>query len=174
MYTVGHSHQEPEAFLALLRQHRIATLIDVRSAPFSRYVPHFNQPVLQGWLDRAGVRYVWLGDSLGGRPQDPACYRGGVVRPGNVDYVAMACQPWYQAGIVRLLAEGERSVAAIMCSEEDPRRCHRHRLIEPSLREHGVIVQHIRGDGTVETIDPGETPAVSAPSPQLALRGFGA
>lgn len=174
LFTIGHGNQESETFVALLRRHDIATLVDVRSAPYSRYVPHFSQGALRALLDDAGIRYLWVGDALGGRPSDPDCYRDGVVRPGNVDYGVMARQPWYEDGIVQLITVGQDGAAAMMCSEEDPRRCHRHRLIEPSLRERGLAVLHIRADGTLETFDADVGKGATEPSPQLALEGFSA
>ncbi len=171
--TIGHSNQEATAFLSLLRQHGIATVVDVRSAPYSRFAPQFSQDALRGLLDAAGISYLWAGDVLGGRPNDPNCYRGGEIRPGNLDYVAMSKQPWYQSGIAQLMDAGTRGATTVMCSEEDPRRCHRHRLIETSLRERGVMVRHIRGDGTMESLDPAEPWPPAIPSPQLALIGFG-
>jgi hypothetical protein len=51
-----------------------------------------------------------------------------------------------------------------MCSEEDPLRCHRHHLIEASLRDRNVEVFHIRGDGSVQRIQSNEA--------QMALSGF--
>jgi uncharacterized protein (DUF488 family) len=57
----------------------------------------------------------------------------------------------------------------VMCSEEDPRRCHRHHLLEPSLRELGVAVLHIRRDGSLETINPAETAQTTESIGQLAL-----
>jgi uncharacterized protein (DUF488 family) len=172
--TIGHGSQESGAFLGLLRQHGIATVADVRSAPYSRYAPHFSKHALRALLEAAGIRYVWAGDALGGRPRDPACYHQGVVRIGNVDFQAMARQPTYQQGVASLLAEAANGAVAVMCSEEDPRRCHRHRLIEQSLRELGITVLHIRGDGSLETIDAIETTAPAETSPQLVLEGFGA
>ena len=174
VFTIGHGNQDGAAFVSLLRQHGIATLVDVRSAPYSRYVPHFSQGALRGLLADARVRYLWAGDLLGGRPDDPACYRDGVIRAGNVDYEAMARQPRYQEGIGQLVDVAQGGSAAVMCSEEDPRRCHRRRLIEPSLRERGVTVVHIRGDGTLEAIAPETEEDAAVPSPQLALAGFGA
>ncbi len=173
VFTIGHGNQEGAAFVSLLRQHGIGTLVDVRSAPYSRYVPHFSQNALRGLLDDAGVGYLWAGDVLGGRPNDPACYRDGVIRPGHVDYEVMARQPWYLEGITLLMTAVQGSATAMMCSEEDPRRCHRHRLIEPSLRELGVTVLHIRADGSLETIEIADVEDAAAPSPQLALAGFG-
>jgi uncharacterized protein (DUF488 family) len=171
LFTIGHGNQDGATFVSLLRQHGVSTLVDVRSAPYSRYAPHFSKAVLRGLLDDVGIRYQWAGDALGGRPSDPACYRDCVVQPGNVDYDFVARQPWYEEGIVRLMAQARGGVTAMMCSEENPRRCHRHRLIEPSLRERGLDVLHIRADGTLETVDPAEL-AEDAP-PQLALLGFG-
>jgi uncharacterized protein (DUF488 family) len=172
--TLGHSNQDPERFLDLLRQHMVQTLVDVRSAPYSRYAPHFGRETLAALLVDAHITYLWYGDSLGGRPDDPVCYRDGVVKPGNVDYAAMARQPWYHEGLQRLLTTAASGTTAIMCSEEDPRRCHRHRLIELSLREYDVGVEHIRGDGRLETILAEEPAPREAPNPQLTLEGFNA
>lgn len=83
--TIGHSNHDPRVFLDLLRQHGPQTLVDVRSAPYSRYAPHFNRGSLDALLNDASIRYIWAGDTLGGRPDDPACYRDGVVALGNID-----------------------------------------------------------------------------------------
>ena len=174
IFTIGHSSQEGVAFLNLLGQHGVQTLVDVRSAPYSRYAPHFSRAALEILLGDAGVRYVWAGDTLGGRPDDPACYHNMEVRPRNVNYRAMARRPVYQQGVRGLLEIAASGRTVIMCSEEDPRRCHRHRLIERSLRELDVAVLHIRRDGSLETIDLEEPEAGEVPSPQLALKGFAA
>lgn len=166
VFSIGHSNHDAETLLALLAQHAIGTVVDVRSAPYSRYVPHFNRRELTRLMEDAGIEYVWAGDLLGGRPGDPACY--GEDRVLDTGFVSR--QPWYRAGVALLLAHAAAAPAAMLCSEEDPRRCHRHRLIEPSLREHGAIVLHIRRDGTLESIGP-----VSAEEPvaeQLVLAEF--
>ena len=170
--TIGHSSQEPASFLELLQLYGITLIVDVRSAPYSRYAPQFNQRALRSLLETAGLDYLWMGDRLGGRPQDPACYRDGVVRAGNVDYDAMAQQSWYQEGVRRLLDEAACGLTGVLCSEEDPRRCHRHRLIEPSLRERGVKVVHIRGDGALETIEAVAGDGAEVAIAQLALAGI--
>ena len=55
----------------------------------------------------------------------------------------------FKAGRERLLTGAGSYRVAIMCSEEDPVRCHRRLLVTPALVEAGVEVRHIRGDGTV-------------------------
>ena len=53
IYTIGHSNHTLEAFLSLLRLHRIEVLIDTRSAPYSRFAPQFNKDALRtGVLDQ--------------------------------------------------------------------------------------------------------------------------
>ncbi len=41
--TIGHSTHSIDAFIALLRQHGVTALADVRAAPFSRFNPQFNE-----------------------------------------------------------------------------------------------------------------------------------
>lgn len=166
VYTIGHSNHDAETFLALLIQHDLQAVIDVRSAPFSRHVPQFSRSALSRLLADANVEYVWIGELLGGRPDDPECYDAG----GAVDYAAIARKSWYAAGIEVLLDRAAATPTAILCSEEDPRRCHRHLLIEPTLRAREAQVLHVRRDGSLETIEPaaGRCP----PDGQLTMREF--
>lgn len=170
--TIGHSNLDAEDFVALLHLHGATTVIDVRSEPYSRYAPQFCRTPLEACLSAASIAYRWLGDSLGGRPADPACYYDRIVRKGNVDYRALARHPRFQAGLQDLLAQARTDQVAIMCSEEDPRRCHRHRLIQPSLREQNVEVLHIRRDGSCEAIEEQDIMHVTKSDPQLTLAGF--
>ena len=68
--TIGHSNHSMDALLALLKQHGVTAVADVRSAPYSRYMPQFNHDALQGVLEAGGIEYVYLGGELGGRPAD--------------------------------------------------------------------------------------------------------
>jgi len=40
--TIGHSTRTLEEFVAILKAHNVAQLVDVRTVPKSRRVPHFN------------------------------------------------------------------------------------------------------------------------------------
>lgn len=145
IYSIGHSDHTIEAFLSLLRRHQIAVVVDVRSQPYSQWVPQFNRENLARDLETAGVRYVFMGDSLGGRPSDRTLYDSDEERP---DYAHVAQSSTYQAGIEQLLALAAAERLAIMCAEGDYHRCHRHKLITPTLLERGARVFHIRPDGT--------------------------
>lgn len=149
VYTVGHSNVALEAFLALLARHGIQSLVDVRSAPYSRYVPHFNRFELEDAVERRGVRYVYLGDELGGRPAGDEYYD----EQDHVLYSRVARAAFFLRGLERLTDEGALYRAAIMCSEEDPINCHRHLLIARVLERQGVRVLHIRANDDEQTED---------------------
>ena len=147
IYTIGHSNLPLEEFAGLLRANGIKLVVDVRSIPYSRYSPQFNREGLQEALGRLGIGYRYLENSLGGRPNDPACYNG-----DKPDYAKIARQEAYKSGINELLQMASESPTAIICSEEDPTHCHRHQLITRTLLdEHeDVEVVHIRRDGGLE------------------------
>jgi uncharacterized protein (DUF488 family) len=67
LFTIGHSNHSIETFIALLQQHQITALADVRSHPYSRYLPHFSQAPLRAALAQANMQYVFLGRELGAR-----------------------------------------------------------------------------------------------------------
>jgi uncharacterized protein (DUF488 family) len=147
IYSIGHSNQPLDAFLELLHKHNVQTLIDIRSHPYSRYVPHFNSPELGNSVRHSNIEYLFMGKELGGRPDGEEFYDA----DNHVMYSRVAESPLFLKGIRRLEEEGRASRAVIMCSEEDPTSCHRHLLIGRVLAEQGISLLHIRGDGHIQT-----------------------
>ena len=146
--TVGHSNYPLETFVSLLQQHDVTTLADVRSAPYSRFNPHFNRKALDAGLQGHGIAYLFLGHALGGRPEDRSCYGNGRVR-----YDRLAQTPLYREGIDRAIETAEVERLALMCAEREPLDCHRTLLVGRSLAERNVAVAHILADGTLEPHD---------------------
>jgi uncharacterized protein (DUF488 family) len=145
VYSVGHSNVPLDDFIALVRSQEIEVVADVRTSPRSRYVPHFDGPHLRQSLVDAGVRYVFLGSELGGRPDGDEFYD----HQDHVLYGRVAASDFFEAGLDRLLEGAQRFRVAMLCSEEDPTNCHRRLLIGRVLASRGVDVQHIRGNGRV-------------------------
>ena len=147
LFTVGYGARTLDEFLAVLKANRLEYLIDVRTAPFSKFKPDFSKELLQHHVERVGLRYIFMGDTLGGQPRDPACHSD-----GKVDYDKMRAQPFFQAGMERLKKafEQQRRVA-LMCSEGRPEDCHRSKLIGEALTAAGIPVCHIDEDGQVLT-----------------------
>jgi uncharacterized protein (DUF488 family) len=144
LYTIGHSNHSIERFLALLRRHGVETIADVRSRPYSRFVPHFGKERLARRLEDEGLAYVFLGHELGGKPAqgDPA--------PARLDYQARIEQASFQQGIRRLLdALADRRVV-LLCRERDPLDCHRLHLICRHLRPMALDIRHILPEGEAE------------------------
>lgn len=130
IYSIGHGTRKLEDFYSLLRQYNIQYLIDVRSQPYSKYNPQFNQHDLRSYLEIRKVRYVFMGDSLGGRPKDESCYDS----DGKVDYTKIKEKDFYKEGISRLKTAHSKGIGvAIMCSESKPCECHRSKLIGMTL-----------------------------------------
>ncbi|MDG2527180.1 DUF488 domain-containing protein [Caulobacter endophyticus] len=143
--TIGHSNHSWERFSQLLRGAGVTAVADVRTSPWSRHTPHFNRDSLAERLMLEGVAYVFLGAELGGRPAAARLFDHGVA-----DYEAMAVEPKFREGLNRV-AKGVRShVVALMCSEQEPLDCHRCLLVSRRLQERGLLIAHIRSDGTVE------------------------
>lgn len=139
IYTIGYGKREIDEFLAVLKTNEIAFLIDVRSQPYSRYNPDYSRQALAQHVQNAGIRYVYMGQQLGGRPTDSESQSN-----GTVDYDKMRQTDNYQAGIGRLQdAHAQRFRVAIMCSEGKPENCHRSRLIGETLTERDILVTHI-------------------------------
>src|SRR5207253_4760547 len=129
------------------RQARVDLVVDTRSHPVSRHVPHFDMPELRILLRRAGLRYVYMGHELGGRPEDRRMYDP----EGYVLYWRVAATPDFQRGIARILHMAHHDKLAILCSEEDPIGCHRRLLVGRVLEEKGLRINHVRGDGRIES-----------------------
>jgi uncharacterized protein (DUF488 family) len=149
VFTIGHSNHDATWFVSLLKTHAIDVLVDTRSQPISRHVPHFDMPDLQKLVTSAGVRFVYLGRELGGRPADAKLYDS----DGYVLYSRVADTTEFKQAVNRVKRGLQRHRIALMCSEEDPLTCHRRLLIGRVLQEHGVGVTHIRGNGSIESED---------------------
>ncbi len=143
IYTLGHSNHSLEFFLSLLREFKIQLLVDVRSHPYSRFVPHFNREPLKGALERDGIEYLWMGDKLGGR-FTLGRKKEFVSKDGKIDWERVRKADFFRDGIEKLLELAALKTTVIMCAEENPYRCHRGFLITPALLERGVEIYHIR------------------------------
>lgn len=145
VYTIGHSSHSVELLAELLGRHAIQVLVDVRSAPYSRYAPQFDTDLLPHSLNKDGFKYLFLGRELGGRPERREYYDA----DGRVVYSRMISDPTFIGGIERLERGMKEFRIALMCGEEDPAHCHRRLLVTRVLMERGHEVLHIRGDGRV-------------------------
>ncbi|MFY9826759.1 MAG: DUF488 domain-containing protein [Thermoanaerobaculia bacterium] len=144
IFTAGHSTRPVEELLALLAEHGVTALVDVRRFPASRRHPQFSRDALAASLAGAGILYVHepdLGGRRAARPGSPhTAWRVAAFR-GYADYMET---PEFQAALDRLARRAQEETVAILCAEAVPWRCHR-RLISDALVARGTSVLHILG-----------------------------
>lgn len=145
IYTVGHSNHTPDTFLALLKRHEITAIADVRSVPYSRFVPQFNKDNFSARLQRTGIIYVFLGFQLGAQPNNHDCYNN-----GKVDFRRLSQKTDFRDGLTRIRKDAAQFNLALLCTEKDPILCHRMVLICRHLRDSNTVIKHILEDGELE------------------------
>lgn len=148
LYTIGHSNQSLDAFVAALRAWGVTAVADVRSLPYSRTNPQFDREALSRGLRSSHIRYVFLGRELGARTDDTSCYAN-----GRVDYERLAGTKLFQQGLDRIQHGIKKHQIAMMCAEKEPLACHRTILIARYLVQRDFSIKHILRDGEIEYHD---------------------
>ena len=146
IWTVGHSTHSLEVFFELLVAHSIKAICDIRTTPKSKWAPQFNIENLKNLLPQKDISYFYLGQSLGGRPENVEFYDN----RGFCLYSKVAESSLFQVGLEKVVVASENVNLALMCAEEDPVTCHRHLLVGRVLGDSGRLINHIRADGTIE------------------------
>lgn len=146
LYTVGHSTRSIEELLALLAEHSIELLVDVRRYPGSRRHPQFARQALAVAVGAAGIEYRWV-EELGGRrsrrKDSPHTAWQVAAFAGYADHMDT---PQFQAAAAVLLADAGARATCVMCAEARPEQCHR-RLIADHATAQGTPVTHILAPG---------------------------
>jgi len=147
IYSIGHGNKSIDEFISELKYFEINYLIDVRSSPYSKWNPQYNQTTIDNLLKSESITYVFLGDKLGGLPSDYSCYKD-----GKVEYELVKHKDFFVEGINRLLAANKKNInVAVMCSETNPAECHRSKLIGQELLAHGISIKHIVGGNKIKS-----------------------
>jgi uncharacterized protein (DUF488 family) len=145
LFTIGYASFSIGDFIDILKKYDINALVDVRSAPYSKYKPEFKKDSLNKFLVDNNISYIFLGKYVGARVEDPACYTD-----GKLNYGLLKKTKNYQAGINRILHGMKDYRIALMCAEKDPVNCHRTFLVCRTLRSYPIEILHILEDGSLE------------------------
>ncbi len=143
LFTIGHSTRSLDELIEALHAHSIQTLVDIRSFPMSRRLPHFNRESLEKSLPEAGIQYVWM-KGLGGRRKKSLEDSPNVALRNESfrNYADYMLTPDFESAIAELIKLAEQSRTAYMCVERVYFRCHRM-LVSDWLVAHGHEVLHI-------------------------------
>lgn len=147
IYTIGHGNRPIDEFIAMLKEAGIGCLVDVRAFPASRRHPHFGRAALEQSLPAAGIRYVWEGETLGGRRKpSPDSPHVALRHPAFRAYADHMTTAAFHEAAERLVATARSTPAAIVCAERLPWQCHRF-LISDYLVAGGHEVVHLVNPG---------------------------
>ena len=143
LYTIGHSTRALEDLIGALKAHSIKTLVDIRSLPMSRRLPHFNREALEKTLPEAGIRYLWMKE-LGGRRKKSLTDSPNLALRNESfrNYADYMLSPEFERAVAKLIQIAEDSRTAYMCAERVYFRCHRM-MVSDWLVAHGHEVLHI-------------------------------
>ena len=122
VFTIGYGDRKFADFVALLQQHGVSLVVDVRRFPRSK-AAEYEKESLEAKLPEFGIGYICMGDTLGG------FRKGGYPKYMESDD--------YRDGISKLLELAEQGNLVIMCKERTDAGCHR-RYIAETLAGKGI------------------------------------
>ena len=148
IFTIGHGDAPFEEVERILRLHRVVTLIDVRSTPYSKYAPDFTKSALAEATAAAGLGYRWMGDRLGGHANRANRTKSATDEQTEFDPAAT------RGALAEVMALNATGPVALLCAERNPEHCHRRRILAPQLEALGCEVFHILPDGAAHRHQP--------------------
>jgi len=140
--TLGHSTRPLSEFVAILKAHSVARIIDVRTVPRSRHNPQFDRDTLPAALADEGIGYEHTAGLGGFRRTHVGSLNTGWRNLSFRGYADYMQTPAFSEQLADLIAKANRERIALMCAEVVPWRCHRS-LIADALVVHGFRVEEI-------------------------------
>jgi uncharacterized protein (DUF488 family) len=141
LFTVGYEGSKPSDLFARLHNNGITLLIDVRDVPISRK-PGFSKTSLAKGLDEAGIRYLHLkglGDPKPGRAAARERRFSDFRRIFNAHMRTTAAQQALGEAVVA----ASKSVACLLCFEQDHTNCHRSVVADSMARSGKFNLVHL-------------------------------
>lgn len=145
VYTIGYGAGHFDDLIVRVRAEPITHLVDVRTNPYSKYQEDFRGESFAARVNETGLKYVFMGDSVGGKPVDES-----VWTDGDVDDDKLRVAPFYRAGLKHIVNAAEAGkVLCLLCGCARPETCHRGRLLCHELLELGIDSRHLMVDGSI-------------------------
>lgn len=145
VYTIGYGADVFDPFLRRVKAiPEVTHLVDVRTNPYSRYQEDFRGETFAHRVRTEGLKYIFMGDSLGGKPTDPA-----VLTEGEVDPIKLQDWSFFQLGVRKIVDAAQAGkVMCLMCGCSMPADCHRGTTLGTALLAACVDLVHVLPDGT--------------------------
>lgn len=148
IYTIGYSAFEFDKFIEVLKHYGIRCVVDVRSVPFSRRYPCYNQNVLKNSLKAENIDYRDYSDEFGARQTDKAYFSN----EGYLDFKKYTKSNKFNKGYEQICKEAKNGyIFVLMCAEADPIDCHRNIMLAREFFKRGFEVRNIMKNGRIES-----------------------
>jgi len=140
LFTIGYQGATVAAFIDMLVEAGVKTLVDVRAVPASRK-PGFSKKGLSAALAERGIAYRHL-QRLGTPVEGRTAARAGdpaKMRDIYLDHLDAADA---QAEMAMLIDQARDSPSALLCFERQPADCHRSVLFD-ALDAPDLVAEHL-------------------------------
>ena len=149
LYTIGYANKDFETFLKMLQDNNVNCLVDIRTTPYSKQYPEYNEDVLKEKLKDNKITYLPFKNEFGARRQEHNVYSNITYPDGSYNDVVIFEKVWttneFKKGVERIkngLNKGFN--ICLMCSEKHPFECHRDIMVsEYFYRYEKIEVNHI-------------------------------
>lgn len=150
IFTIGHTNYSVEKFVDLIRAYNINCVVDVRSTPFSKYTPQFNENNIKSELNKRGIYYLKMGNEFGARRNNRELY----TIDGYLDFEKTRKDVEFLKGVERIKQGCNKGFnITLMCTEKDPFDCHRTIMVSKGLKDNGIIINHILPNKEIQSQD---------------------
>jgi uncharacterized protein (DUF488 family) len=141
LFTVGYEGSKPSDLFASLQENGVTLLIDVRDVPISRK-PGFSKTALAQGLDETGIRYLHL-KGLGDPKPGRVAAREGRFSDFRRIFTAHMMTTAAQHALAEAILAASKSVACLLCFEQDHTNCHRCIVAESMARRGKFTLEHL-------------------------------
>ena len=121
IYTVGYGNLQPDAFFGMLKDNQITHIVDVR-ADATGWNAKYHGPAMEKELKECGIHYQHIPDLGVPKAMRDSLPEGYEVLPDDF-------KTEYRERVAPCLVDHidtfNGAKTALLCSEKDPRRCHR-------------------------------------------------
>jgi len=120
LFTIGYSgFFEIDNFIKVLRENNVSVLVDIRTFPYSRTFPQYNNEKLKTTLKKGNIKHMFLGKYIGGLKIKT------LVKNGVSSSEELLEDNDFKEGMRILYKLSKKENLCIMCAEKEPFDCHR-------------------------------------------------
>jgi uncharacterized protein (DUF488 family) len=141
LFTVGYEGRKPSDLFASLLDNGVSLLIDVRDVPISRK-PGFSKTSLAQGLEQAGIQYLHL-KGLGDPKPGRIAAREGRFSDFRRIFRAHMLTTAAQQALEEAVTAASKSVACLLCFEQDHTNCHRCIVADSMVRSGKFNLVHL-------------------------------